>query len=491
MRRALLAYSFGSVIGAAIASVASIASVTLWPGTARGGEVQFVSETAGQAYQVRAGDGSLFSRRRLVQSLALDVVVDPWAEENQLLGSIRLRLDADFDDHRTPAAPSGRTALRAQDAGPAPVELLHAYVEGRRLLGRLDVRLGRQWQIEPFRLRAFDGAALALTTPLWLVIEAWGGLGISGQAAIDSPLYRQDGLALDRNPRNTIAAATERLWMPTFGVGVRTIDNPLFDARLWYARTWSLLEATPTGVPRLGISDERINLSARGLFALGRVRPYLDLSVNLVVGVVDDVAAGVAVGQRGHRAVVDYVRSLPTFDGDSIWNVFASGGFDDARAGYDYVGRSLSVSTRAFVRHFGQGQRRLVGGANGTLSYRAGRSSIRLDVHGEGGDGATAGASAIVRLRLWGELYRFLDLEGRLSYLHVDDPERPQRRIDSFGLQAGLRWQPLDGVALHLLVEENANRVVLSQLRVLAMLDVAYTLSARPRGRLRRPGFLP
>ena len=454
-------------------------------------EVLFVSETSGQAYQVRAGDGSLFSRRRLVQSLGIDVLVDPFAEQNQIAGSIRLRLDAQLDDYRNLGAPSGRSAIR--NDGPAAVELLHAYVEGRRLLGVVDLRLGRQWQLEPFRLRAFDGAALEVTTPLGLVLQGWGGLGISGQSPIDSPLYRQDGLALDRNPRPSDAERTERLWQPTFGVGVRTVDNRFVDARLWYVRTNNLLEDTRPAVPRLGISEERLNLSARGVFAAEWVRPYVDLSANLMLRLVDDLAGGISIGKEGHRAAVDYVRSLPTFDGDSIWNVFASSAFDDVRVGYDHVGRGLAISTRAFLRRFSEQAHggRLLGGANGSFAFRVGRSNVRFNVHGEGGDGLTAGVSGLLKLRLWGDLSRFLDLEGRVSFLHVEDPERPNRRIDSLGLQAGLRWQPLEGLAVHVLVEENANRVVVSQLRILAMLDVAYTLHAKPRGRVRRPGFLP
>ncbi len=487
----------------AVGRVALVAAaLVVAPATARAGDVLFTSETTGQAYQVRAGDGSLFSRRRLVQSLGLDVLVDPYAEQNQIYGSIRLRLDATLDDYRTPSAPSGRTAVH--NAGPAPVELLSAYVEGRRLAGLLTLRLGRQWQLEPFRLRAFDGAALEIATPFYVVVEGWGGLGISGQAPVDSPIYRQDGLALDRNPTLSDAARSERLWQPTFGVGVRTVDNRLFDARLWYARTYSLYDDARPGAPRLATVEERLNLSARSLFALGRFSPYVDLSVNLLLGVVDDLAAGISAGHDGHRAVLDYVRSLPTFDGDSIWNVFASSGFDDVRLGYDFRRGGVAVSARGFVRRFSEAGdpgggaaadpphgKRVLGGANASVLWSRGRSRLRLDVHGEGGDGVIAGASALAKLRLWGEVERFLDLEARLSVLHVDDPARPARRIDSFGIQAGLRWQPLSGLALHLLVEENANRVVASQLRVLAMLDVAYSLDAKPRGRVRRPGGLP
>ena len=44
----------------------------------------------------------------------------------------------------------------------------------------------------------------------------------------------------------------------------------------------------------------------------------------------------------------------------------------------------------------------------------------------------------------------------------------------SFGAQAGGRWVIGEGVALHLLAEENVNRIDTSQFRLIAVLDLAF-----------------
>ena len=72
--------------------------------------------------------------------------------------------------------------------------------------------------------------------------------------------------------------------------------------------------------------------------------------------------------------------------------------------------------------------------------------------------------------------------EGRLSFASFRDDLRPEDRANSFGVQAGIRWTPLDGIAVHGLFEENVNRLYSSQLRVIALLDLSFWLGMRPRG---------
>jgi len=76
--------------------------------------------------------------------------------------------------------------------------------------------------------------------------------------------------------------------------------------------------------------------------------------------------------------------------------------------------------------------------------------------------------------------------EGRLSYASFRDDIRPEDHADSFGVQAGIRWTPLDGISVHGLVEENVNRIYSSQLRLLALLDLSFWVGLKPRG-IRKP----
>ena len=54
----------------------------------------------------------------------------------------------------------------------------------------------------------------------------------------------------------------------------------------------------------------------------------------------------------GQSLSAEYVLSAPTFDGDSIWNVFGSQAFNDVRLGWDAPIRRLRVYARAFARLF-------------------------------------------------------------------------------------------------------------------------------------------
>ncbi|MCU1279620.1 MAG: hypothetical protein JWM53_3166, partial [bacterium] len=94
------------------------------------------------------------------------------------------------------------------------------------------------------------------------------------------------------------------------------------------------------------------------------------------------------------------------------------------------------------------------------------------------------------RIRIWGDNLGVragaVFAEGRLSFASFRDDSRPIDHAESFGLQAGVRWTPLDGISVHGLVEENVNRLYTSQLRVLALLDLSFWIGMKPRG-IRRP----
>ena len=110
------------------------------------------------------------------------------------------------------------------------------------------------------------------------------------------------------------------------------------------------------------------------------------------------------------------------------------------------------------------------GGGSVGARLDLGRGWARLDGYYENGyGGLRAGIDLPARVRLWGDSLGIragsVFAEGRLSYASFRDDSRPIDHADSFGLQAGVRWTPLDGITVHGLVEENVNRFYPSQLR--------------------------
>jgi len=181
------------------------------------------------------------------------------------------------------------------------------------------------------------------------------------------------------------------------------------------------------------------------------------------------------------------VLSAPTFDGDSIWNVFGTYAFDDVRLIYDIAVGHLRAYARAFARFYFDDSNTTasVGGSLGGR-YDLGRGYVRLDSYFDDGyGGRRAGVDLAGIVRLFGNPYDGMFLETRLSFLDFKDDIRPLDSADSFGAQVGLRWAPVHGLVLHGLVEENANRLYTSQLRVVILADLSYFLAQKPVGRNR------
>jgi hypothetical protein len=494
----------------------TLALLSLAP-PAYGYDFEVYAETVGQGYQLRAASDALVNRRRLSQQLGLSIynigpsdVVGRPLDRNQLYVSASMRFDADFGDYPGLPEVSGRTPER--ELVPAAFELTWAYLGGRNLGGFLDFKLGRQLQIDLFEWRAFDGLSVEARTPIYIAVEAWAGLDVSGASFLDSPIYRADGVALGGNTIGSLAAREEDALRPTFGVAAHSIGYRDLVARIAYARTISYTGARQPGEPGSGVVDESVAFTARGRLLHGLVHPWFGFRYSVLTGRLDEVQAGARLRLPKEQALqAEYVLSAPTFDGDSIWNVFASQPFNDVRVGWDGALAQLRLYARGFARLFGAATTSGfvgVGGASNpgvdpervaglptgvawgaSLGARVDspRGHARLDgFYEDGYGGLTAGVDLSGLVRIAGDLRTGLVGEGRVSYLHFRDDSRPIDHADSLGLQAGLRYTFVQGLTGHLLVEENVNRIYTSQLRVIGVLDLSFWLGPRGEGFVRQ-----
>jgi hypothetical protein len=482
----------------------------LVPSLAAAYDFQIDAQTVGQGYQLRAADDTLVNRRRLTQLLGLSVfnvgprdVIGRPLDRNQFYLTLSLRFDADLGDWANVPQLSGRTPER--ELLQTKLEILYAFIGGRNLFGFLDVRLGRQLMVDLFDFLAFDGLALEARTPYNVAVEAWGGLAVTGAAPFDSPVYRVDGIALGGNPLGSLAARQEEALEPTFGVAVKSFGWRELSTRLSFMRTISFTGDRQPGEPSSGVIDEKLAWTARGWLWGGRFVPWAGVRYNVLAGRVDEVQAGARIRlTAAHALQAEYVLSAPTFDGDSIWNVFGAQAFNDLRLGYQLLLGRLNAYARAFVRLFSveptsetsappPSQLDTVdyGGAAGArLDWP--RGGLRLDGYYEDGyGGLTGGVDLAGRMHILGDPLGGLGAEGRVSYVHFRDDARPIDHADSFGLQAGLRYTLVPGLVLHVLVEENVNRFYSSQLRVVGLLDLSFFVGPRGGGRpLARPGWM-
>ena len=481
----------------AFATIAVAASLFV-AAPARAYDFQIDAETIGQAYQLSAADGTLVNRRRLTQYLGLHVFnLGPHDDlgrplpNNQLYLTVSMRFDADMGDYDTLTQLTGRTPER--ELFPEKLDLLYAYLGGRDIFGFIDFELGRQIMVDLYDWTSFDGLHVSVRAPFHVAAEVWGGLNVDGAGIFDSPIYRADGVALGGNEVGSLGARQEEQLEPTFGVAARTYGLRWLQARVSYERTMSATgDPRAPGEPAWGVTDEHVGLTARGVFLDGKLVPWFAFRYNILVGRLDEVYAGARAQLGRHGISLEYVLAAPTFDGDSIWNVFATQAFDDVRLAYDVSFWKIRAYAQAFTRLFfdDNGTYASGGGSLGGRLQLGTRGWLRVDGYYEDGyGGLRAGVDASTRVRIWGDTLGVrkgsVFAEGRLSVVSFRDDIRPEDRATSFGVQAGLRWTPLDGISVHGLVEENVNRLYPSQLRVLALLDLSFWVGMKPRGIVR------
>src|SRR5205823_4594086 len=106
---------------------------------------------------------------------------------------------------------------------------------------------------------------------------------------------------------------------------VDLFDYLAFDGLHVQARTPFHVAGEPWG----GVVDEKLGLTARGRLLDGKIVPWFGFRYSLLAGRLDELQAGARAQLGRHGIQAEYVLSAPTFDGDSIWNVFASQAFND------------------------------------------------------------------------------------------------------------------------------------------------------------------
>jgi hypothetical protein len=480
-------------------------------GAARAYDIEIESETIGQGYQLVGGDGTIISRRRLDQYLGLSLWnIGPKdangvpMPKNQFYFTSSMRLEFDFGDYPPTAGALGTRDVSSELSG-RRFELLYAYFGARDLGGLVDLKLGRLVDYDLFEFVSWDGLSVEVKTPYYLAASAYTGLLVNGFLPIDSPIYRPDGTA----PGGLDLHATDP--KAVLGVGLRAFGFRDLDAHFSYRRVFSptgegaatapctnpqvdLLTAERCTGATDGTTEEKIGWSGRGRLLGGALVPWFGFRYDLLNSVLDTIQAGARFAiSPAHAVQAEYFYSYPTFDGDSIWNLFVRSRFDDVRLSYDLRRNNVRAWARGFVRFFhdvgetsspltpalrpAAWSRTLDGGGDLGARLDLRRGYVRADAYVElGYGGRHIGADVSSRLAVWRDL---ASVEGRLTFAHFEDDLRPADSADSFGFQVGGRVALGRGILVHLILEDNINRFYNSQLRLYAVVDASVLLGSR------------
>jgi hypothetical protein len=474
-------------------------------------EPEVRSDTYAQLYELRSPTGqTVLTRRRVTTMLGvsgydlLDRASNP--KNPSLTLRARLRYDADYGANAG-EADAQNTERYVPGFERGPMDLMYAYLEGRRFLGgMLGFRLGRQYQTDVLGYWSFDGAEVRVSTPFYCAVEAYGGLEVRGGLPLSSPRFERDGVwRADRerlDPRQ-YGSLMDSAMAPAWGAAIETMGIPFLSARLTYRKVWSTGSAPTqpfgdvagpasallgTG-PRL--SQERLGMSAN--LSLGR-------HSGGQTGFVYDLYSGrpqswfasyQAYPTERVTLSADYDFVRPIYDADSIWNFFVTMPTHHigARANLEAT-RKLSLLIGAGARAFGNANGPSAPGASDARSYvpiedAAWQASAEVGARYTAGRGRVAwrgdASNGYGGHRLGADLSgeylierRFL-LLARASLWRFSDSLRADRSADSFGYVAGLNYLMGPRNSAGVEFEHNTNRLVGDRYRVLFYLNAAVT----------------
>jgi hypothetical protein len=453
-----------------------------------------------------------------------------------------LRIDHDFGDWTAGSVDLGGRPVTAMDAVPElrdsslALDLLYAYVDVTGLAdGRVDLRAGRQVRVDALDWFAMDGVTARVTTPLHVAIEGFGGLRVRDASPLGSYQLELDGTTgadcteyvegatpgtgswqlIDRTQPlgdhpgldDTGYCPQRDQWMPTYGAAIETEGFHDVYARIMYRRSVSptvgligpvdRLGTTDAGyypneygqAPAWGVDEERVAATVRGNFTWaggrGQASPWVAARYSLLDALIDQAEAGVRLRWGSHAIQPEVGYRFPTFDGDSIFNVFAIEPSTEGRLTWSWAPRHgrMRATAGAWVRryqHDDEGQTTaapaqgdLAVGIDASADARLGdRWRVRGDLFDDGGYGGTrAGGAASARF----QRDERLSATARATVLDIQtDATGPIVKAVTAALQLGATWQLADGVAVHGVVEGSSDRYAPVQVRALGVLDLAY-----------------
>jgi hypothetical protein len=433
------------------------------------------SQTVGDAYQIVRSDQGLINRRRLHQYLGLDAF-DLTGHGDARLNLVTLfRFDADFglDDEDI----DGIVGLQRNQ-----LSIQAAYVEGRELGGLFDFRLGRQMHADAIDFLMLDGVVARAKTPWHLGVEVQAGVEADNRlGSVTSSQFELDGTRLieDRDDEDRrVVVQRDNIPKIVLGAALVLTDLPWTQGRVGYRRL---------------VADGKVAQEKVGASFSQRIARRVDLNVSgsydLYRHDFDQFRAG--IGARLTDALdldLEYVRLVPTFDADSIFNVFNTLPLSDLNGRMRWhFNAEQSMYLGGMVRFFNndlfpderltEPVDRVVNAGGGMAGWSRGfgaRGDMSVDLSFEAGYGGTRALLDVSGS--WAVIPRVLEFDGRLTGLRFVDELQPGLRAWGAGYQLGAEWLLDSRASVRLAVEHNFNHIQTSQLRVMMVADLSFWL---------------
>ncbi len=446
----------------AITAVLAAGAALLGVAAAHAVDYRIYARSVGDAYQLVTSRSALLNRRRIHQYVgfgAYDLLSDG---QGTLNAAALFRFDADF----------GVTQDELDDVGGLRrdhLSIQYAWVEARELGGILSARLGRQLHGDALDLLMVDGVVVRLRSPWHVGVELIAGQQVSERGAgVNASAFELDGVRAFEE----VAERAAGTW--ALGAALTLEDLAWTRGRIGYRRLFSggQVDQEKIGGSFYQRAFERLHLDALA-------------SWDLYGGRFDRLQAG-ARWQIDDAWEIEgeYVRLLPSFDADSIFNIFKAFALNDGNLRLRlYPSADERIHVGGMVRLFGDagdaggaptGEVDAVVRAYGAMAgwlRRFGRDGrLHLDARwesGHGGERVLFDAGGV-----WAIVPGEWELDGRLTAVWFDDSLQPELNALSFGYQLGGRYLVGDQAGLSLMAEQSFSRLQPQNLRVLAVVDL-------------------
>ena len=459
-----------------LAVVACLAALCAQPSESRAANFQVHAETVGDFYQLLNASNEVLNRRQIHQYVgfgAYDLLGDG---EHQLSISTLMRFDADFGIAEDEIDPQNNSRT-------AQLTIQHAVIEGRDLFGFLDFKLGRQLHADPLDFLMFDGLTLRLASPWHVGVELMAGLEAQSARDPDIPLTVSN---LELDGVRFIEGVHETTHLPRMVLGAALVTTGLWNtrARISYRRIVSGFEE---GAPLGKVNQEKVGAAVyQRLFEVLHLNGAL--SYDLYTLQPDAIRAGVRAQVLDSLSVeAEYVRLVPVFDADSIFNIFQLYPLNDINArvrwhasarSYGYLGGMVRLFGNEALGHAdappttaNEEESVLAYGAMAGYRHSFGDDGrVYGDVSYEDGYG---GSRLLVDVGgRWALLPQTLELDGRVTAVLFQDELQENLGAFSVGYQLGGRYLFDRRAGLQVMLEHNMNRLQKHQVRVFVLADV-------------------
>lgn len=421
-------------------------------GQIRAAEVDLALTTTGQLYQTRTAAGDLLDRRRVSQWVDLRAARLLGVESLDFQLGFRIQAELGFGD------------VLGEHPGHR-AELMLAVVRWRKLGGRLDLELGRQWLVDELDFILFDGLRADLQLPAHLVMRLVGGFRVRDRSWLGGGSLELSGVE-DAHVPAPVAGAGLELRLDSIVAGVdyrRTVlwtDGWPLDEELvaasFSARLWRRSLGFDGGACFDLLQDDWSRLRADGFYRLPS--PF-----------------------DGVRLEAGWLRSVPRYALDSIFHFFSPAPFDEVRAGVRWSRRPAWSLSAAYTH---RAYRRPPEGGGDGAGWRVHGVDLRGQMRiGEGlqgvvfaayEDGAVGRRWLVAPSASWEMAEDRWFLDGRAIVSHFQDPVQDNLRAVTVGCSAGLTWRFAERHAVMMMAELNSNRFHPARLRLFGVLDLAF-----------------